>query len=503
MSIVIVQANHDPLSYCQRPDWYSGSESAYSLFSKFCYLNRLRTIDLVDIAVSRESRMRSKQKKNPNGNLADARMFDLSEIARVTGLPIGQIKQAFVFHSGVETRRPWETAAHLRVCSLCLESGYHSTIFQLNHIPYCPIHSKPLLDHCPHCKRQIPYQLSRAMFEKPYHCPCCRHPWALFAWRKNSRPRLLTSKQREALLELNETTELYRNIIESSYNVSQHYLINELGTVCLPEAFQIERKLEYLRFLELLAQSWQREGRERVPEDRILQHYRCGISCRGSRPDKYGRLQARFSGVGRSWDTDQPYQYALTVYKAIRRYLWRKIVKTHRACIRQVTRSLWCSTDALKTIPICPMSYAFIIWRMYWEWRNIPQSLFWKNRQCYFGLAVWLSEGAPFIPKTWGYRQGQWLNDHIFAEDCLSSFYELLNMARESERLGEPLRWSKLGLPRRYQPYWVATASEQDSSEIAIDTYKVKQIHHPELTVLPESAAHLHGLQTHLRGAEL
>ncbi len=481
MSIVHLPNQSSQESYCQRPGWFSQAESAYSLFSKFCYLNHLRTIELIDIVVSRQSRRRYLQKQNPDGSLADAWLFDISEIARITGLSKEQVRQAFVFHSGEEPRRPWETATHLRLCTDCLAAGYHSTVFQINHITHCPIHQKPLIEHCPNCKIQIPYRLSRPLFANPYHCPSCRKPWAHFVWRKNSQPRSLTRSQRDALIELSEATDLYHRIIETSYTVCNHYLINEQGTVCLPEAFQVERKLEYMRFLNFLARRWDATEPIAPPPDRLYQHYHCGLQRSVTKHRPPSRFHVNYQYLGRAWDTDQPYQQILILYRALRRYLWRKVVKFHQPCIHTLSRALWRNSAKLELPLTCPVSYAFIIWRMYWEWRSVPQSLFWSNqKQCYYGLVIWLSEGAPFIPRDWTYPQGLWVTQRVFAEECLSSFYELLQLAQSADEENRAIRWSKLDFLRRYQPYWVATCSEPSHHHLTVETYNVKPVHQPD-----------------------
>lgn len=504
MSIVLLEPQNPSRSYCQRPDWFSQSESAYSLFSKFCYLNHLRTVELVDIVVSRQSRKRSLQRQNPDASLADAWLFDIPEISRIIGLPLKQVQQAFLFHSKIETRQPWETATHLRLCPDCLVAGYHSSVFQINHIAYCPIHQHPLLDHCPHCKRQVPYRLSRALFAKPYHCPWCRQPWARFVWRHNSRPRLLTSSQHDALIELSEDTDLYHRIIETTYTLSKHYLINEQGTACLPEAFQVERKLEYLEFLNFLEERWQSSVPVIPPGDRVHQHHQCGYKPDGNKYKRRKHFHRNYGHLGRSWATDQPYQHSLTLYKALRRYIWRKLIKAHQPCILTLSRALWRNSDKLELAVTCPVSYAFIIWRMYWEWRSIPQSLFWPNqRQCYYGLAVWLTEGAPFIPRDWTYPQGLWLTQRVFIEDCLSSFFDLLQLAQGARKEGRALRWSKLGFPHRHQPYWVATCTEPSHRQLAVDIFKSKSVHQPDPIAWQAKPQHLARVEAQVRALHL
>ncbi len=61
----------------------------------------------------------------------------------------------------------------LRICPLCLESGYHSFWFQCVALPLCPVHAVPLTSRCHTCGRPLPPVVDACSSWKPYQCKYC------------------------------------------------------------------------------------------------------------------------------------------------------------------------------------------------------------------------------------------------------------------------------------------------------------------------------------------
>lgn len=65
----------------------------------------------------------------------------------------------------------------LRICPVCLESGYHSYWFQLNDLICCPIHGCLLHSQCNSCGVLLPsYSFSKELFRDPFFCSSCGGP---------------------------------------------------------------------------------------------------------------------------------------------------------------------------------------------------------------------------------------------------------------------------------------------------------------------------------------
>lgn len=65
-------------------------------------------------------------------------------------------------------------APHLRFCRICAQRGFHSVLFQLEHVRTCPLHPSLLLyDQCPFCREPTPHHLSVLTLENTYACAQC------------------------------------------------------------------------------------------------------------------------------------------------------------------------------------------------------------------------------------------------------------------------------------------------------------------------------------------
>lgn len=60
-----------------------------------------------------------------------------------------------------------------RYCPECAKLGYHSLVFSIPHLDYCPAHHVPLVCHCLSCHRNIGDSLDIRAIEHPYSCPHC------------------------------------------------------------------------------------------------------------------------------------------------------------------------------------------------------------------------------------------------------------------------------------------------------------------------------------------
>lgn len=66
----------------------------------------------------------------------------------------------------------WQ-CSELRFCPICMESAYHTDLFQVQSIIMCPLHHVFLTQKCQSCGRRLPYYLAlNEIFSKPYFCKC-------------------------------------------------------------------------------------------------------------------------------------------------------------------------------------------------------------------------------------------------------------------------------------------------------------------------------------------
>lgn len=79
--------------------------------------------------------------------------------------------------TGLQECSEYWFSQQLKICPVCLESGYHSYWFQLNDLICCPIHGCLLQSQCNTCGVLLPsYSFSRELFRDPFFCSSCGGP---------------------------------------------------------------------------------------------------------------------------------------------------------------------------------------------------------------------------------------------------------------------------------------------------------------------------------------
>ena len=184
----IVEYRPEPLPGTAEPCWSEQSvwplESAWSLTHKFCLWNTCRKKALVELlhvpAETRKSHSTAMNKKIHNlllpGWISSERFertFRMeSELAEQ-----GSAFIAFYLPSPTLRKIRANCALSLRYCPACLAGGYHSPLYQLLSVKYCPIHGDILRTGCRVCLQAIPYQIPSGYKPEPYSCACGERVW--------------------------------------------------------------------------------------------------------------------------------------------------------------------------------------------------------------------------------------------------------------------------------------------------------------------------------------
>lgn len=77
---------------------------------------------------------------------------------------------------------------HLRYCPVCLDSGFHAAVCQMEALITCPVHGQPLTTLCRHCGAKTPAFSWDEGFESPVSCRACRMPLSA-AWSPDNAMR--------------------------------------------------------------------------------------------------------------------------------------------------------------------------------------------------------------------------------------------------------------------------------------------------------------------------
>jgi hypothetical protein len=116
----------------------------------------------------------------------------------------------------------------------------------------------------------------------------------------------------------------------------------------------------------------------------------------------------------------------VTTYRAIRRYLTRRFLKSHRRCFVKMGKGIWFPAirRELEARHFCQASYALLLWRMLWEKVEVPQKFF--SRQLYLVqpemdlVPDWI---PPAIPQDIARR--------LFGMECLRTYRRCCELAAQ------------------------------------------------------------------------
>jgi hypothetical protein len=453
----------DP-EWCWRDDWSSGFDSAYSLFMKFALLNQISAVEIAKVFVSQSCGKRSVVCKRPNVDLRDSSFFDRDVLKSVLRISDDQIRAAFLLD--LLPTSSLHSSDCLRWCALCMQHGFHSSLFQITATAYCPIHQMALITNCKSCTAQIPYRLLSSNFSAPFKCPSCRADLAP-SIRSDRReayiPRLserkfidqLTSyfQKEEKAIPRRTSLRLQRQIgrgdVVFSRPDEQGYLSRYIGfmsQVLVMQGFPRMQRQAPLA-IERVERTVRGVARSIMYED---DNEECdgptAWNCIGPREAPRPRLPADFASIRQ-------------VYRSIRRNLWRHQLKKHRTCIVSACRHLWWDVAGEVTTSFCPVADAFIHWRMMWEGCGTPRYLYSKSERDLHGIAGWISARPAPCPNYWSEGTRHWVLDHIFSSTCIESYRELLVAGLGNQARGKQY-WRRSAPVVRYDTYWAVAGAD-------------------------------------------
>ncbi|MEX2460624.1 MAG: hypothetical protein WD469_04890 [Paenibacillaceae bacterium] len=160
-----------------RKEWIQPYESTWSIIEKIKYANQVNIRDLLhswgnEAARKIKSGIIAKHFLDPffleafnKDKMYNSLQFCIKThvhivINQLTGMMPDYISRSFFFRK------------NLWFCSTCLKQGYHSFLHQFILINECPFHLQALENHCPNCKKAIPFLLSSNKHDGGFICKC-------------------------------------------------------------------------------------------------------------------------------------------------------------------------------------------------------------------------------------------------------------------------------------------------------------------------------------------
>ncbi|MEC4718064.1 hypothetical protein RY831_02795 [Noviherbaspirillum sp. CPCC 100848] len=461
-------------SWCWRDDWVHGFDSVYALLSKFAMLNALNAVELAQLFIRRDCGKKTAIVRSPAVDLRYSALFDLTQLARLLRLETPQIHQAFLPEQLANGRRRFRDI--LCWCPECARSGFHSSAFQLEFVRSCPVHGNPIRMCCQTCGTAIPYQLQVAVFAQPFGCPTC-HADLAPAFR-NPKDRLLAAlppmtswiSDLAVLCAFDDLTMPIRQDINRQRSRAG------LATVLFAISNWRRPASDYSAFIDSVWHVVERkQGNAHLSGPRVplvvaskgLSELpiRCKLQRATRRLPGIRRTKVSMSATKDAWD--EQLRLSNLVYGAVRRHLWRHLLKQHQSCITSAAKHLDWRLEGVSTAAICPVAEAFLRWRMHWEGVGTPSGLRAPQMTMPSGLAGWIGTHAPICPLCWTRTAEQWVSDHVLGRHAIATFRTFLESALAHQRGGR-ITWHSVIVSTHHLPYWAIVGRDTAADPVTL-----------------------------------
>ncbi len=495
----IILDRPDPIEtgWCWREDWITGFDSAYGLFSKFASLNAMGAREVAHIFASRVSGRRTAILRAPNVDLRTSELFDLSAMASILRLDSEQIRHAFLLEKLATRRRT--CGDHLRWCPQCAKRGFHTAVFQLDLVTACPVHGCKLRCDCPKCHTKIPYRLKTDLFAKPFTCPSCKEDFAPALRTPTTRSLRMRESSTDWITNLVTFFTFEDEIVPVKMELNRRRRLLGIGEAVFSTGDWRRIQSEYTAFVTQALEDLRADtvgGQRALAFNQVsltlklpIQHCEKprDVRRRRARPmPVYGELKSS-SLLKKGWDA--PLQSSYLLYSAVRRHLWRHVVRKHRDCTAVAARQMWWHMEGERTTAFCPVAEAFLRWRMYWEGCGTPRHLLAPMTKDPLGLVGWLGWGAPICPLGWTWDAERWVADHILARTLLGSFREFLQIALRDHARGK-IFWNSHALTGKYESYWAIAGKDTPRSPVRLYEQYHNPYHFRSMLSRQENGAH-------------
>ncbi|MGH8856829.1 MAG: hypothetical protein ACREXG_02180, partial [Polaromonas sp.] len=328
--------------WCWLPEWYSGSDSVYGLLAKFSRLNVLTIRDLCELFVERNSsnseRWKIGQPHFPVVDLRFSRGLRLGRLANILKLDAARLQLGFA--DAIAPEAAQRAAIYLKWCSACARNGFHSAFFQLDFVSACPLHDRLLLHRCPDCSKPVPYQLHAPSRGVLFCCSSCGKDLAPIL----QRPRTgLSLKGRKATVLADHVALIqFTAQIPTLIDACRASADKARMPLMLGKADKGRRTTLFRQFVtDVLTSVADRVGGLKQQQLHLLEplsSYQDGSKDEGGFINRRRSAQPSHSVTQA---TDRELAEAESIYRSVRRHLWRHQVCGHRKCVLYAMKALW------------------------------------------------------------------------------------------------------------------------------------------------------------------
>lgn len=459
MKLKILTQRFDPVEpkYTWNTDWINPFESAFCLLNKFALLNALGIESMAKLFVARKPRGQIASAYANGIPLMKLEQLNADNFCRLLQVSKSDMNNAFPFPNFDSQLIPFSD--QLRYCRRCIKRGFHSVLHQMEMFDECPIHHTRLSVGCPHCGRMIPYKLTANTISKPFQCEHCEAPFSEELVRRRMDQLKFSS---EKMIVFEELWQILKYDPEHP-KWGRHVLDKKEFAWFddfIAHASVRQRRVEYLHFLYAVDHHLHPEPQIRLSlyEGAVIE---LGVTIGSMRVACFENASIRDRHHLLKWRASNDLLWHLVpLYKSTCRYLWRHVVNEHQECIKTALNRIWWRVHLTPTKPICPVSFAFIRWRMFWEGHSAPRRLVEPASHLPYRLLAWLSDAAPFCPPTWPSHIRYWLVGRVLINDLLASFHQELDAANKlKQNSTAKWKWHRELVSGHNPTYWAVVES--------------------------------------------
>lgn len=416
--------------YTWNRNWVAPYESLWSILNKFAYFNNVSLQDVKNLFKDAFLKKFLIHRWNLHSISMDTDENNMSIILDLKPVELQKsVLTSMIPESDIEWLTPYK---NLRYCPKCIVSGYHNIFHQMYLITKCPIHEVALMEECPNCRRNIPYDITDIKTIRPYACRNCG-----YEFRVPFRRGMKTDPYRLNGLMIDEFQQGKMDYIFDWFNMFMNtsFSIPRTTHTALNKYFVQQTKNDILNCCTTLI------GRN-LPDNKTNVNWGRGL--------KHNII--KYSGNKSGCDTNQSVRYSLPyiigdnelmlIYKSIRRHFSKLMKIMHMRCVKSTDDKI-CLGELDKIE--CFYSFGLLSWLKYWE-KKTPKSkkylMYWKNPLNYDDFLT-----DPFTE--------MWLRSRVFANYCFWTFLESILISKWMEhRRNFSQQLCILKIEGRLNPYW-------------------------------------------------
>ncbi|MDF0728986.1 hypothetical protein PY093_20445 [Cytobacillus sp. S13-E01] len=382
---------------------------------------------------------------------------------------------------------------NITYCPICLSKGYHSIFHQIKFFDYCAFHpNQKLKDKCLHCKQTMPEYLINKGNLEAYRCSCG------YCFLDSENIRSMVSSWKEQLKVQNSLINSWLKI--PRYKVHTYNILYPFDNY--KKYLEVDKKdSDYLRLLPKLLTNAFNEG--------ALNNTVIKISSKENIfniKNDYQQLKNNYMEVfpHRFYSFEfkekhridsiyfEIYKQSRILYKAINRYILRKVIKEHNNCVKIFNK-------ARQNGDVCPHAYAFILWKMECEgidalWKIENQSRIFEN----LGFSCMNEDFSIFLHGSFMTHLEEILNpitrnyDFNFLNCNVSSINYILNRTISHLLIERYIKWLEVVHdPEKFKhtypddniPMYIAKIPENYNEEISL-YFPNKRINHMKSIIM-------------------